>query len=149
MLGLKNDPRCQELSGLADASAISPDAGRYRSHSELNHLIACGHHQGGLTGLVHAAEPASVGAYLLFIDAIILADLHRLAASRAWIAVAGNDDALLPNPLSRQIPPTTPLRSILPHKARTPARCERSPTKPSENGIKIPAGPRPPLACSR
>jgi hypothetical protein len=117
MLGLKNDPRCQELSGLADASAISLDAGRYRSYSQLNYLIACGHHQGGLTGLVQAAEPASVErrlAWLLLIHGIVLPDLHQIAAARARITVTRDDDTLLSISLSFAAQAPSQLRHHLP-----------------------------------
>jgi hypothetical protein len=62
---------------------------------------------------------------LLFIERSILPDLHRVAAARARIAVAGDNDAFLSNPLSLQIAPAI-ARSILPLKARTPAGRERS-----------------------
>jgi len=55
--------------------------------------------------LVHAAEPAGVKrrtALLFFVEASIFPDLHRIAAARARIAVAGNDDALLSRPLVLQ-----------------------------------------------
>jgi hypothetical protein len=42
-------------------------------------------------------------AQFLFTDAIILPDLHRLAAARARIAVAGDDDGLLSLPLPVQL----------------------------------------------
>ena len=85
----------------------------------LHHLIAFGRHQRGLAGLVHAAEPAGVEkrlTRLLFIDVIILPNLHRVSTARARIAVAGYDDALLSNPLPFQIAPPLcrpPLLSLL------------------------------------
>jgi hypothetical protein len=84
-------------------------------------LVARGHHQGSFARLVHAAEPAGEKwlAWQLFIDAVILPDLHRLAAARTRIAVAGDDETLLSLPFSAQIAP--------PMKIRTPTRCERSP----------------------
>ena len=63
------------------------------------------HHQGRFASLIQAAEPAGVKrrtALLFFVEASIFPDLHRIAAARARIAVAGNDDALLSRPLVLQ-----------------------------------------------
>ncbi len=57
--------------------------------------LALPEHQRGFAALVHAAEPARVIEglpQLLVADAVVLADLHRHAATRARVAVAGNDD---------------------------------------------------------
>jgi hypothetical protein len=57
---------------------------------------------------------------LLFIDALILPDLHRLAAAPTRITIAWDDDLLPSLPVAAQIATT---------KIRTPARCERSPNQ--------------------
>ena len=104
---LRNKPRAllcagTELAANRDelCSAATAVSGK------LRHLIACGHHEGGFAGLIHATEPTCVErrtAFLLFIERSILPDLHRVAAARARIAVAGNNDAFLSSPLSLQI----------------------------------------------
>src|SRR6516165_2910044 len=94
-----------------------------------HHFVTCRHHQSRFAGLIHAAEPAGVErrtAFFFFVEASILPDLHRIAASRARIAIAGDDDALLSISLALQFAPATMLRAILLQKRRTPARCERS-----------------------
>ena len=96
--------------------------------------MARGHHQSGFAGLVHAAEPSGVVAQFLFTDAIILPDLHRLAAARARIAVAGDDDGLLSLPLPVQLHAATAVAHLSHRKARTPATRERSQTNNSRNG---------------
>jgi hypothetical protein len=91
-----------------------------RASPHSGHLVTRGHHQGGFAGLVHAAEPAGVVAQLLFTDAIILPDLHRLAAARARIALAGDDDVLPSLPLPAQCAPVSRLarRQIFTHRLR-------------------------------
>ena len=84
----------------------------------IGHLVTRGHHQGGFAGLVHAAEPAGVErrlAYLLFIDASILPDLHRAAAARANIAVARDDNGLVLT-LIPQCAPTAPFHTTKKHE---------------------------------
>jgi len=57
------------------------------------YLVPCGHDQRRLALLVHAAKPARVKNPLMLLpvpDAIGLPYLHRQAAARARVAVAGN-----------------------------------------------------------
>jgi len=60
-----------------------------------------------VASLVHATEPAGEKrlAQLLCIDAFVLPDLHRIAAARTRIAVAGDDDGLSSLPLFSQCLP--------------------------------------------
>ncbi len=70
-------------------------------------FVAGGHHQSSFARLVHAAEPAGEKwlAWHLFIDAVILPDLHCVAAARAWIAIAGDDETLFSIALCPQCAP--------------------------------------------
>ncbi len=70
---------------------------------------------------------------MLFTDAIILPDLHRLAAARARIAVAGDDDGLLSFPLPVQLYSAIAVARLGHRKAGTPATCERSQSNNSRN----------------
>jgi hypothetical protein len=66
-------------------------------HGRVRHLIPRGHDQRCLALLVHAAEPARVKKPLMPLpvtDAVGLAYLHRHAAARAAVAVAGNYNRL-------------------------------------------------------
>src|SRR5215472_13486375 len=59
----------------------------------IGHLVPRGHDQRCLALLVHAAEPACVKKTLMPLpvtDAVGFAYLHRHAAARARVAVAGN-----------------------------------------------------------
>jgi hypothetical protein len=89
----------RDETSLADAAAADPP--------QLPHFVSCWHHERRFAGLVHAAEPAGekLVAQLLFTDAIVLPDLHRLAAARTGIAAARDDDILLSRPLPAQIAP--------------------------------------------
>jgi hypothetical protein len=70
-------------------------------------LYRAGHYQSGFAGLIHAAKPAGVekmGAQLVLNDVTMFPDLHGLAAARARIIFAGDNDALLALPLPAQRP---------------------------------------------
>src|SRR4029077_5440661 len=72
---------------------------RHRVH----HPVARGHDQRRLALLVHAAEPARVKKRLTPLsvtDAVGLAYLHRHAAARAGVTLAGNHNRLLSLSLS-------------------------------------------------
>jgi hypothetical protein len=63
--------------------------------ARVHHLVPRGHDLLGITALVHAAEPSPVierHAQLLVADAVVLAYLHRHAATRATVPRARNDD---------------------------------------------------------
>jgi hypothetical protein len=59
------------------------------------------------------------------IDAFV-PDLHRIAAARTWIGIAGDDDGLSSLPLSSQC--VSHYANFWPQKTRTPAGRERSKT---------------------
>ena len=66
-------------------------------HDGVRHLVPLGHDQRRFALLVHAAEPARVKKPLTLLpvtDAVGLAYLHRHAAARAGVAVAGNHNWL-------------------------------------------------------
>ena len=69
---------------------------------------------------------------LLFIDALIVPNLHRLAAARTRVAHGRDDDIPASLPSVAQT-----VAQIAMMKIRTLARCERSPTKQSEMGQEI------------
>ena len=111
-----------------------------------NHALIQLKHQ--LAGLIHAAEPAGVekcGTQLLIADITIRPDLHGLAAARAWIAIARNDDALLALPLSPQCGP----RLNRTTERRTPASPRAFLGGQPRTRIKIRAAHSRRLACSR
>ena len=134
---LRNKPRALLCAG-TELAANRDELCRAATavSGKLRHLIACGHHEGGFAGLIHAAEPTCVErrtAFLLFLEGI-LPDLHRLAAAWARITVTRDDDAQLSYPLPLQIAPAS-APHILTHK-NTNARRTRALARPSNLKIK-------------
>jgi hypothetical protein len=108
----KSEPRsaAQARSGLQHR-----EAARTASSAKVEPL--CRHHRVVLQVSFIEQNERSV-VRLLFIDALILPNLHRLAAARTRITIAWDDDILPSLPVAAQIATM---------KIRTPARCERSP----------------------
>jgi hypothetical protein len=88
-------PRVDARSGRLALAARSYCRPPGRSAQWSDHLVPFWHDQRGLAALVRAAEPSLVIerlAQLLVADAVVLVYLHRHAATRASIAIAGNDN---------------------------------------------------------